>query len=83
MSTGESYKNGHREGFKDGYIQGKFDGELKKTIREIKEKDLLNLYRKYRQMEIERAQGILGAKEPYYETLKQIEKLEKELEHHD
>lgn len=79
MSTGESYKNGRREGFKDGYIQGKFDGELKKSMREIKEKDLLNLYRKYRQMEIERAQGIPGAKEPYYETLNQIEKLEKEL----
>ena len=83
MSTGESYKNGHREGFKDGYIQGKFDGELKKSMREIKEKDLLNLYRKYRQMELDRSQGILDSKAPYYETLEQIKKLEKELKHYD
>ncbi len=71
------------EGYKDGYLQGKFDGELKKSMREIKEKYLLNLYRKYRQMELDRSQGILDSKAPYYETLEQIEKLEKELKHYD
>ena len=71
MSTGESYKNGRREGFKNGYIQGKFDGELKKSMREIKEKDLLNLYRKW---------FMAKTTEEQDNITNQIVKLEKELE---
>ena len=67
MSTGESY----RDGFASGYTQGKFDGELKKSIREIKEKDLLNLYRKW---------FMTKTTEEQDKITNQIIKLEKELE---